>query len=650
MAETVKNVITPNDKTIRTVFSNPRAYYVDIYQREYKWKTSNVETLLNDINVRFSQFSRDQTVPKDIQADVLRNFEPYFLNTFLVNTTTDYTAIVDGQQRLTTFLLIFIKLYQIVKKIKASKEYETSTFAPSTLEKLIFETNDFGQPSKFKIHNDNRELAFKAILEGKTFQPVDETQDKIISNYRFIDRYFETYFKGASEVSQYDIIKLTYYISYLLDKLTIVEIKIEKSRDVAMIFEVVNDRGLGLKPYEILKGKLIGTLENSQKEEANKVWTDLQDKYFAQLSDDLDAFFKTFFRAKFADSAADYERYESDYHYEVYTNKKIRRYFGKFQNPDLLFKLVTEDIKYFAELYLELRTSYDNEYLIFNKLLEQSQQYLLILSNITLNDPQRGEKITAIAKKFDQFHVTMRLLDLYRSNTFQTFIYQINKGIRDRDISSAYKVFDDAIIEHLESEEIIAKDKYQTTEDLYEYERFRNMRNRWTNFSKYLLMRVDFELARLLEKPSYVTIHNLEELESRFNKNNRRRYGMQLEHILAYNEANQALFTDEHGIFDEQQFTEVRNRLGAVLLLKDRHNLSSGNDTYKKKVKTYAKSNLIWNEILVDHFPSVDKPELEKYFKLESQKPDENGVFSLKAVEMRQKELFGIIKYIWCRL
>jgi hypothetical protein len=80
----------------------------------------------------------------------------------------------------------------------------------------------------------------------------------------------------------------------------------------------------------------------------------------------------------------------------------------------------------------------------------------------------------------------------------------------------------------------------------------------------------------------------LKQLEERFNKNNRRRYGMHLEHIIAYNETNMAQFTDENGVFDEQRFTRTRNKLGAVLLLKDRQNLSSGNDTYTKKFSTYA--------------------------------------------------------------
>src|SRR6266404_7309361 len=111
-----------------------------------------------------------------------------------------------------------------------------------------------------------------------------------------------------------------------------------------MIFEVVNDRGLGLKPYEILKGKLIGGLPVAQKEKANEIWTDLQDQYFrSELSNatekyiDLDHFFRAFFRAKFADNENEYEQFEDKYHYEMYRNTRIREFFGDFQNSDLLF-------------------------------------------------------------------------------------------------------------------------------------------------------------------------------------------------------------------------------------------------------------------------------------------------------------------------
>jgi len=115
---TVKSLITPQDQTLRTVFNAQRSYFIDIYQREYKWKESEVRTLLEDIEVQFSQHERRKVHPKEIQEDVLERFEPYFLNTYLTHTTAANTSIVDGQQRLTTLLLVLIKLYQVLRSIE----------------------------------------------------------------------------------------------------------------------------------------------------------------------------------------------------------------------------------------------------------------------------------------------------------------------------------------------------------------------------------------------------------------------------------------------------------------------------------------------------------------------------------------------------
>jgi uncharacterized protein with ParB-like and HNH nuclease domain len=107
----VRSLITPLDQTLRSVFNATRSYFIDIYQREYKWTAENVKTLLNDIEVRFAQHKRRKIEPKEIQEGVLERFEPYFLNTYLTSTTAANTSIVDGQQRLTTLLLMLIKLY-----------------------------------------------------------------------------------------------------------------------------------------------------------------------------------------------------------------------------------------------------------------------------------------------------------------------------------------------------------------------------------------------------------------------------------------------------------------------------------------------------------------------------------------------------------
>jgi uncharacterized protein with ParB-like and HNH nuclease domain len=651
--KTIRTVITPNDQFLRQVFSVSKAYYIDIYQREYKWTRENVETLLKDIEVHFEQHARTKTDPRDIQAEVQGHYEPYFLNTYLTHSTATNISIVDGQQRLTTFLLILIKLCQILKLVESDKTYSDRTFSSQTLEKLIFESDDFGDATRFKIFNENREGTFRKLVESKSIEPKDETQKRIKENMDAISEYYDQFLASEKDNKRYDLKKLTYYISYLLDRISIVEIKIEKQQNVAMIFEVVNDRGLGLKPYEIIKGKLIGNLPAEQKEHANSIWTKLQDNYFnailknsTEAKLDLDMFFRTFFRAKFADSENVYDKFEGDYHYVMYRDPKIRAYFQDFADRNLLYRRITEDIKYFAELYLWLRTTYDNEYLIFNKLLDQNLQYLLILSHITVNDPERDQKITEIARKFERFHAILRLLDVYESNAFQRMIFPINRDIRDCAISEAKGVFDRELIKNLAEAEIVQKGEVNTIADLFTYEKFKGVRNRWTNFSKYILMRIDKFLAQQLDKPSYAS-GPLEELEEHFNKTTRRKYGMHLEHIYAFNNSNKELFTDGNGIFDEQAFNNTRNLLGMVLLLKDRQNESSSNEKYQKKFERYKKSNFIWNELMVGHLDVVDLRNIPAEWFLECINPDYNGAFPRSKVESRQRSIFAAIKTIW---
>ena len=406
----VKSLITPQDQTLRTVFNKDKSFQIDIYQREYKWSRDQVETLLTDIEVRFSQHDRRSTQFADIQEDVQGRFEPYFLNTYLTQGTATRTLIVDGQQRLTTLLLILIKLYQVLTDIEKDPALKGKTFSSNKIEKLIFETDDSGEAQRFKIFNPNREQAFRALIERREVEPLDETRQRIKENFEIISKYFEAFLRQRED-GTYDLVKTTYYITYLLDRISIVEIRIERQENVAMVFEVVNDRGLGLKPYEILKGKLLGALPDHQKEPANQVWMELQERYFAtthtnttERTIDLDLLSSGRSSGQNSpNSETDYERFEGAYHYEMYRDKKIQAFFGNFQDRALLFRRITEDLHYFADLYYRLRTSYTYEHLIYNKLLDQNQQYLLLLSNIQLKDHEETVKIAAVARKLTKF-------------------------------------------------------------------------------------------------------------------------------------------------------------------------------------------------------------------------------------------------------
>jgi len=653
---TVQKLITPHDQFIRQVFNNQRSYYIDIYQREYKWTNEQVKTLLNDLEVRFELGARKRSVPKEIQQDVLEHFDPYFLNTYLTHTSPTATSIVDGQQRLTTLLLILIKLYQILQSLEKISETHGKTFKAGALRPLIFEEDDFGGATRFKIFNLNREAQLRALVEGQTFNPQDETQKRLKENCAVISNYFDAFFRSETAPGGYDLVKLTYYIAYLLDRVSIVEIRIERQDNVAMIFEVVNDRGLGLKPYEILKGKFIGNLPSKEKEEANQIWVELQDLYYrAELKNtteatiDLDDFFRIYFRAKFAKNADDYKAFESDYHYEIYRRPELRAHFGNFEDPLVIFNRIKNEVRYFAKLYQELRTDYrtDRPHLFYNKLLEQNQQYLLIVSAVQLEDSEREKKIKVVSAKFDQLHVILRVLGVYESNSFQRLVYVLNDSLRNKSAAECAQIFDEQIIKALKEEERLDRDFSGTIQDIFTFERFKGARNNATNFSKYLLMRLDRWLSELLDKPSYCSA-SFAEVEERFNKSNRRRYGMHLEHMYAYNDANRALFKDPRtGLFDETVFEQTRNQIGMVLLLKDLQNISSNNDIYCDKLKDYAMSDIIWNQLLAGHLPVIDVKALPKGLQDAKIEPDHSGAFPRESVEQRQLLFFEAFKIIW---
>ena len=241
-------------------------------------------------------------------------------------------------------------------------------------------------------------------------------------------------------------------------------------------------------------------------------------------------------------------------------------------------------------------------------------------------------------------HTIIRLLDAYDSS-FQRLIYPISHDIRGRSMAEIEAVFDRELISHLVNKEVIEKDKVNSISDLFTFQRFSGMRNNWTNFSKYVLMRIDRYLAEKLDKPSYAA-GSLTDLEDHFNKSTRKIYGMHLEHIYAFNSTNKELYS-ENGVFNEGLFNNERNLLGVLLLLKDKQNESINNALYRDKTDAYSQSDFIWNELLVGHIHKVDQRNFPVNWPIETVMPDSSGTFPRDKIQARQMLLFETAKDVW---
>lgn len=57
-------------------------YYIDFYQRDYKWEREHVETLLDDV---FFKFETDYDQQVDATAETLSKYGWYYLSTYVTN-------------------------------------------------------------------------------------------------------------------------------------------------------------------------------------------------------------------------------------------------------------------------------------------------------------------------------------------------------------------------------------------------------------------------------------------------------------------------------------------------------------------------------------------------------------------------------------
>jgi len=252
----------------------------------------------------------------------------------------------------------------------------------------------------------------------------------------------------------------------------------------------------------------------------------------------------------------------------------------------------------------------------------------MILSGCKLNDPEEEIKINIISKEIDRLFSLLQLQNVYDSNAFQETLYKISSEIRNGDSASIRSVFDKYLVEE------ISKRRLVEVKAPFQYTFFKNIGiNLNTRFKRYFFARVEDLLATNTNSNMK---HFIGDLVARTGSVN----GFHIEHILSYNDENIALFKD-----DEELFEQERNRLGGILLLKGKDNISSGNESFKKKLKSYA-NTLYWNETLrEDSYKS--KLDLKAFIDKHKLELELYNQFGPEELEKRQQVLFRMAEIIW---
>ena len=130
---------------------------------------------------------------------------------------------------------------------------------------------------RHEAHLATLEALFKEKIDDA---PIDSglTADNMVKNYKEIKSWLDQNIKEKHQLET--------FIFYFLRRLVLINLSVEQT-DVPMVFEVINDRGVRLKPYEILKGKLLGQIDKIilDKKQYNQLWED-KTRAINKLSDD----------------------------------------------------------------------------------------------------------------------------------------------------------------------------------------------------------------------------------------------------------------------------------------------------------------------------------------------------------------------------
>lgn len=253
-----------DQQTIKELFANKRSdFLIPDYQRPYAWGEAECQTLWDDIFAfafpenDYSRFKSDE--------------DEYFLGP-IVTFKNDYNKleIIDGQQRLTTLMLLLRAFFSKFGNMKDTNAISTS----EDIAKCIWKTDEFGNPDKNKlkidseVSTDDDKEEFLSILKTGI---VDSAQKS---------RYAKTYRFFQEKINEF-LSKYPSYFAYLptriLNNCILLPIEAESQDTALRIFSTLNDRGKPLSDTDIFKAQFYKFYsDQGRKEEFIKRWKELE--------------------------------------------------------------------------------------------------------------------------------------------------------------------------------------------------------------------------------------------------------------------------------------------------------------------------------------------------------------------------------------
>lgn len=253
-----------DQKTIKDLFQDKRSdFLIPDYQRPYAWKEMECQTLWDDI-FTFA-------IPDDGSTEFDSNSE-YFLGPIVTfKNDNGKMEVIDGQQRLTTLMLLLRAFYAKFGHMQD----EASLFTKQNIEKCLWKTNEFGKPNMnalkidSEVATDEDKNDFLEILRTGTAHKTQKSNYAI--NYCFFQTCIETF---LSKYPSY----FAYLPTRIMNNCILLPIEAESQDTALRIFSTLNDRGKPLSDADIFKAQFYKFYSHlGKKDEFIERWKKLEE-------------------------------------------------------------------------------------------------------------------------------------------------------------------------------------------------------------------------------------------------------------------------------------------------------------------------------------------------------------------------------------
>jgi len=529
-------------------------YRVPDYQRPYIWGTDQITDLLDDVT----------------QWMLSRPDNEYFMGAMVLQKRVENGIIefdlLDGQQRMTTCLMIFAVGRDLtdnpqLKKLCSDSIFQQENQFTNTPERIriVYDIRD--EVQKFiddyvKTPEGTLKLEKNNILENSSDISIRNMANAINQILSFFNQ------ENAPDIEE--------FFKFFGNKVLMVYVSSEDLNDAFRMFTVLNDRGMKLRGSDILKTMNLRVInENNINSNERQKWAKRWEEIEGDLGDDFDVFLSQL-RSILVKEKARLSLLQ-EFEENIYAPRVFNRTTKEYYNREPLLLKGLDTFKFVDRYYYHY-------------------QKLILGDNYNINNSWRLDNLITLLKDagFADIWIPplLRFYDVYKNNHLLEFLEKLEAKFcgdwitfkTPTDRITVMNQITNAIDEVCQKKESSIDDQIQCllNSELFNYDKVRFQQTLENDdiysrrFARYLLFKLDVLYASddtRLQVPTTMSV----------------------EHILPQNPEGKSTWTKD---FCEQDRIIWTHRIGNLVLISRRKNSAQGRKDFNEKKENYFKNNV----------------------------------------------------------